>query len=442
MRCTFVAAVAALVALTPATLAAQSRFIVGVCTHFSQGKGILDANLAVIRQSGAISIRDEVAWGAVEREKGQYSMPQAFDDYVNRALHAGLQPLLILDYGNRFYDDHDKPTSPEAIEAFTRYAEFIVRHFKGKVRMYEVWNEWDIAIGGTTAGSAETYAQLLKAVYPRIKKIDPAITVLAGCPTSGGIRKGWLDRMLAANVLDSLDAVSIHTYNYSGQGRARTPAAWADFVAAAEDAIHRHSGGRDVPLHVTEMGWPTHTGPRGTSPEQSAAYLAQTFLLARTMPYLKGLWWYDFQDDGWKPDHNENNFGLVRPDLTPKPSYHALRSISAIVAGAEFVAKLDAGLPDVVALKFRTPNSKNDGKDLIALWTETAEERRIVLSTTNTARKPVQLIEAGRAPVERPWGFRDWAATPRAPLDPDRMGVVIRETPVLITGDALAIAHD
>ena len=431
----YIIGVAAWTALFAATLAAQPRFVVGVCTHFAQGKGILEANLSLVRQAGAGAIRDDMSWSAIERQQGQYAMPEAWDEFVNRALAAGIQPLLMLGYGNRLYDNHDKPRSDEAIEAYTRYAEFVVRHFKGRVRMYEVWNEWDISIGGTTPGTAEDYAKLLKAVYPRVKKIDPGITVLGGCPTSGGIKKGWLDRMLASDVLGSLDAVSIHTYNYSGQGRARTPEAWADFASAAAASVQRQSGGREVPIYVTEMGWPTHTGPRGTPPEQSAAYLARMFLLARTMPYLKGVWWYDFQDDGWKADYNENNFGLVRPDLTPKPSYYALAGISTLAARGEFVAKLQTQSPDLWALKFRMP----DGKETLALWNEAPEAMPVVIATRARERTSVRIVEAGRSPVERPWGLRDWAGKPPAELLPDRISVVVGENPVMVTGENLEL---
>jgi len=126
----------------------------------------------------------------------------------------------------------------------------------------------------------------------------------------------------------------------------------------------KYSGGKLVPLQITETGWPTQIDRRGTPPEVSAAYLARLFLLARTMPFLKGVWWYDFQDDGWKADYNENNFGLVRPDLTPKPSYYALAGISTLAARGEFVAKLQTQSPDLWALKFRMP----DGKETLALW--------------------------------------------------------------------------
>lgn len=415
---------AAAVLLLTAAATGQPRFVVGVCTHFQQGKGILAENLSLIRQAGAASIRDDISWGGIERQKGQYAMPAAWDEFVNRAVASGLQPLLVLDYGNRLYDNGDKPLSDEAIEAYARYAEFVVRHFQGKVRLYEVWNEWDIKIGGTTPGTAEAYAKLLKVVYPRLKKIDPTITVFGGCPTSGGIRRGWLDRMLASDVLNSLDAVSIHTYNFSEPGRGRTPEAWAEFVAAAAASVHKQPGGKDVPVYVTEMGWPTHTGKGSTPPEQSAAYLARMLLLARSMPYLKGAWWYDFQDDGWKPDDKENNFGMVRPDLTPKPSYYALASLAKLVFGGEFVAKLETQSPDLWALKFRMP----DGTETLALWTEGAEPKSVVITTTPQSRKPIRMTEVGRQSVERAWGSRD------------QITVMVGENPVLLTGEKLELA--
>src|ERR1017187_9813117 len=73
--------------------------------------------------------------GGIERTRREFVMPTAWDEFVNAGLKAGIEPLIILDYGNRLYDDGDKPRSPEAIEAFCRYAEFVVGHFKGRVKL-------------------------------------------------------------------------------------------------------------------------------------------------------------------------------------------------------------------------------------------------------------------------------------------------------------------
>ena len=393
LRRTFLGtSVAAAAAQRPA---ADAKFIAGVCTHFAQGKGIVDANLSMIVQSGATSIRDEASWGGVEREKDKLVLAASHDNYVTRTLAAGLDPLMILDYGNRHYDGGDKPVSPEAIEGFVRYAEFMVRHFRGKIRMYEIWNEWDISIGGTKPGTAETYVNLLKAVYPRMKAIDPSLLIMGGAMTSGGIRKGWLDRMLEAGALAACDAVSIHTYNYSGKDRSRTPEAWAEFCAQAEASLRKANQGRDVPLYVTEMGWPTHTAANGTAPQLSGAYLARMFLLGRTMPYLRGIWWYDFQDDGWRPEYNENNFGMVRPDLTAKPAYWVMKDVARFAAQCEFVRQVDTPDAQIHALLFR----QHDGQSALALWSEAGEQRIRLHSTVPNAA--VQIREVGRAAVER-----------------------------------------
>ena len=159
--------------------AAAQQLITGVGTRFGPDASDVTAALPLASQAGIRSIRDEVYWSGIERERGQLAMPGREDDYVNEARRAGIEPLLILDYGYKLYDGGDKPRTEEAIAAFTRYAEFVAKHFRGKVRRYEVWNEWSNGIGGTKPGAADDYARLLKSVYPALKGFDPDLDVLA-----------------------------------------------------------------------------------------------------------------------------------------------------------------------------------------------------------------------------------------------------------------------
>src|ERR1035437_9777116 len=71
-------------ALLPATGTAADPFVVGACTHFGQGKGLLKVNLSMMRQAGISSFRDEVGWRAIERTKGQYEMPPAWDEFEHK----------------------------------------------------------------------------------------------------------------------------------------------------------------------------------------------------------------------------------------------------------------------------------------------------------------------------------------------------------------------
>jgi len=421
--------------------AADQAFVVGACTHFSQGKGVLDQNLERIKQAGIASIRDEVSWGAVEREKGKLVMPEAFDTYVRRAAGQGVNVLLILDYANRFYDDGDRPRSPEAIEGFCRYAEFVVRHFGKAVRLYEVWNEWDISIGlpqkYRTGGSAEDYVKLLKAVSPRIKAADSGVTVMAGACTSGGVKKGWLEGIVKLGALDACDAISIHSYNYSDKFPQRGPEACAAWMAGVQEMLRKYKG-CDVPFYVTEMGWPTHVGKNGTDPELSGSYLARLYLLARTSPSFKGLWWYDFQDDGWKAEYNEDNFGLVRPDLTPKPAYDVLADIAPVVAKGQYVGRL----PNPVGANNDSPvqilRFKVGREDCWALWSADDQEHQVILETSTPAR-PVMIRRTGHDAYVTHWGFRDWTNR-RAELVPNRLSLVVGPRPCLIGNELSGVS--
>ncbi len=411
-------------------------FVVGTCTHFSQGKGILDRNLDRIKQAGIASIRDEVGWGAVEREKGRLAMPEQFDTYVRRTAASGVNVLLILDYGNRFYDDGDRPRSPEGIEGFCRYAEFVVRHFGKQVRLYEIWNEWDISIGMPQkyrkGGSAEDYVKLLKAVYPRIKAADPDVLVMAGACTSGGVKKGWLEGIVKLGALDFCDAISIHSYNYSDKFPQRGPEACSAWMTGVQEMLRKYKGS-NVPFYVTEMGWPTHVSKNGTDPELSGSYLARLYLLARTSPSFQGIWWYDFQDDGWKAEYNEDNFGLVRPDLTPKPAYDVLGDIAPVVARGRYVDRLPTKDESLWALRFKVGR-----EDCWALWSADDQDRQVILQT-NSPAQPVMIRQTGHEGHLTQWGYRDWTSR-GSTVVPHRLSLVVGPRPYLIGDDLSAVS--
>lgn len=418
----------------------DADFHTGVGAHFGQRKGYLPANLELMKQAGVTSLRDEIYWADVEREKGVLRVPEEFDTYVREAAAAGIDPLLILAYSNPFYDDYDRPTSEEGIAGFVRYATFMAEHFRGVVDKFEVWNEWDIPIGGgniTEAGEPEDYLSLLKEVYPALKEVDPDLTVLAGAMISGSITSGYFDAMLDGGLLNNCDGVSLHTYNFSEPEENRRPEDWLDLVEVAGSKMRARYGGNDFPGYVTEMGWPTSTNFQGMSQERSAAHCARMYALARTLPWLKGLWWYDFQDDLWDDEDIQGNFGLVRPDLTPKESYHAYSAMSGLVATGEYQERLDAGDPNIWALKFSSPRggARAAGKHVLVLWSAYVDDDWQVVLKNRGRLRPVTLEVVGRSPVERAWGRRLWYEDGGAEPIPNELSVTVRRNPVLIKGD-------
>ncbi|MFA5205122.1 MAG: hypothetical protein WC708_12040 [Lentisphaeria bacterium] len=361
--------------------------LVGVTTHFAHHKGIVEEGISLIRQAGLTSIRDELYWGAVERAKGQLQMPGVYRDYVQAASAAGIAPLCVLDFGNNLYDGGGYPRSPEAVAAFARYAAFCASELKAYHPMFQVWNEWEGGCGMRPEfvgqGDLGTYLKLLNATFPAIKAADRTALVLTN-PSCN-----WRDSYLAyvdSGMLKSCDRLDLHHYPYWNGEPAPEP--FIDGLDAMERDARARNGGREVPMTISETGWPTDITPIGRSQAEVADYVARFTLQARTKPFIKGFWFYDFQDDQWSCHNNEFNFGLVRPDLTPKSSYAVLKDLLPTLNQARFVKRLHTPDPDAWALLFKAA----DGRDVLALWSTRKTPFPVI---TNTSSRDLTLLAAG-----------------------------------------------
>ena len=377
--------------------AGAQDLILGVGTHSAPDQG-----LALIGDAGVTSLRDDIHWQEVERAKGVLVMPERYERYVDEALRRGIEPVLILCYGNPFHDGGGYPVSDEATEAYARFAEFVVSHFRGRIHRYEIWNEWNIAISlppGTPRGRPEPYVALLGKVYPRLKAIDPELTVIGGALSGNAVDKGWLEAACRAGLLDSLDAFSFHPYCYREAGQGRLPE--NGFLKQIRDsqAVTRRYQKREIPVYVTEVGWPTHDGPDGSTPADAARFLARTYLLARTLPFVRGLWWYDLRDDGPDPHEREHHFGLASRDFTPKPAYAALADVCRWFQGARFEGRLGTD-PETYLLRFR----RGSGAALFVWWSSGEAASEVRLETASAVGPPpATLHEPGGRETTRAW---------------------------------------
>lgn len=337
---------------------AETPFVLGVGTHLTRQPRPIDQSLDALAAAGVMSLRDDAGWSRVEQQRGVLKIPAQWDEVIDGAVARGIEPLLILDYGNKFYGG-GKPTSAEGIAAFVRYARFLAQHYKGRVKRYEVWNEWDHGPGNASRASADAYLRLVKEVHAAVKQIDPEVEIIAGAITPVGIREGFLTRLVEQGVLDHADAISLHPYIHCD--RARSPEDWARWMKQVGDDL-QHRAGRTVRVYLTEMAWPAHQGACGISEQAQAENLVKMFLLARTMPFIKGIWWYDLQNDGPDPKNREHNFGLLDHGLHPKPAYLALQQVSALIREGEYVGSL-TGDRSLRALHLR-----RESEDTLALW--------------------------------------------------------------------------
>lgn len=291
----------------------------GVCAHVSRGeeRPIARQEFSLMNQAGIVWVRTDFDWSGVERAPGKWTFDH-LDQVVAWAEEAGICLLPILDY--------DVPWARPAYKHLDKWLEYVRRtvgRYKDRLRYWEVWNEPNLEGFWRDKPSAENYVTLLRATYQEIKRIDPDLVVLLG--GMAGIPWDYLEGIYRAGGRDFFDIMNVHPYRYP-----RTPEESrleADILRLRE-LMSRHAD-REKPIWITEIGWPTHVGPRGVEPEVQAWMLARSFLLSLDAGVAK-IFWYEFQAPEGKADYNEDHFGIVHRDLKPKPAYHAYRILTQV----------------------------------------------------------------------------------------------------------------
>lgn len=308
-----------------------NAFYIGIGAHPEGFSGTTNDFINLLHKYEINAIRLDYKWSDVEREKGIYMPPKnKTEKILIMARDNGIEPIVILDYGNKFYGNK-KPTTDIEIEAFTKYAVWAVEHFKGKVRIFEIWNEWSNRkdFGANSNESAEQYVKLVSTVSRAIKKKNPDSIVIAGSINPMDyIDLAWAKKLIKLGILDYIDGLSIHPYIY-GSKRSAIANKNVAFLDNINQQFMSLSGRSEfINFYITEIGFPTSNKFNTFSQDDVALYAHDYILEASKRYYIKGVWWYDLINDGNSDSNREYNFGILNRDLSEKKVSHAIKAVS------------------------------------------------------------------------------------------------------------------
>lgn len=298
----------------------------------------MDKAASAAAAAGVKWSREEFSWAGIEPTQGQYSF-DFYDNVVNTANRHGISVYGLLSYWSNWTQAYTE----EGIDDFCVWARAVVRHFKDRVKHWEIYNEPNIFFWN---GPKELYPVLMERCYAAIKVEDPKATVLA-------ISTAGIDRKFIRQCLDAkapFDILTIHPY--------RSKLIDRGFMQELRETAEL-VGGR--PVWITEMGWPTHVD--GVDQRTQAQMLARSYLSAIASGACQNISWYDFRNDGNDPFYNESNFGVLYSDMAPKPAYRALASVCRLLPSGKPRLLDDFG-KDVLVLEM--------GKSL-AVWAPAKE---------------------------------------------------------------------
>ena len=325
--------------------------IAGVHTRFSDEveEWKIQRGLVMVREMGAAWVVEFFPWAYAEPAPGRYDWA-AFDRIVDHANRQGLTVIARLGFVPLWAREKavgkaeaEKTTvtflPPALYDDFAAFAAAFARHYAGRVRYIQVWNEPNLALEwGMRPVDPAGYVAMLGKVYPAIKAANPGAVVLGGAlaPTlepagsAGGLNDlVYLERVYAAlgNGPRPWDALAVHAYGFDRPPEEAPAADRLNYrrVELAREIMRAYGDASDV--HITEAGWNDDPRwPQGVTPAKRIAYtLGAWDWAARQWPWVKSVSMWVFKLPA--PARNyRDRFTFVTPSLETLPIYEEVRA--------------------------------------------------------------------------------------------------------------------
>nr|WP_238407181.1 cellulase family glycosylhydrolase [Mycolicibacterium sp. CBMA 360] len=275
-----------------------------------------------LQSIGVTNIRVNIPWAGVEPLKGVYNWSQM--DAVMAAAKARNMGVLAMVNQTPAWGGVPLVGAPNP----TDYANFmgvVANRYKGTISAYEVWNEQNCVCFYAPVDPV-SYTNLLKAVYPVLKQIDPSVTVVAGglgaIISAGGLAMdptAYLTAMYAAGAKGFFDAIAFHPYQ--------------DTTPFSQGGMWPFPKGMLSQLHQvmvtngdgTKLIWATEYGEASNvhGEQQQADYIKDMVNAWRMLTYTGPVFIYTTRDGVIGSD----NMGIYQVDWTPKLAVAVIKQL-------------------------------------------------------------------------------------------------------------------
>ncbi|MCA9439665.1 MAG: hypothetical protein KC964_02585, partial [Candidatus Omnitrophica bacterium] len=304
-------------------------------------------------------IRDRLRWREVQPSSEEYIDDTKYDRNAQMQTDLGMKVLQTF-HGTPEWaveeGDH-RGRFPADLRIAYRFAQAMGQRFAGTVQGWEPWNEANADnFGGHAIDEMCSYQ---KACYLGFKSAEPDLTVCWN-PCGGINTDSIADAVLRNRTWPYFDVYSIHSYD------------WPDSYDRLWAPTRRASSGRPIWVTECDRGMaPDPNSPVGDFTESDgrlkAEFIAQSYIHSLAAGSSKH---FHFLLHDYKEQHGRVQFGLLRPDLTPRQSYVALATLGRMLNGAKYLGQwVREGSPQVQIHALR---GKPDGveRDILVGWSE------------------------------------------------------------------------
>jgi hypothetical protein len=280
-------------------------------------------------------VRVDLAWAWMEREQNNLDWSYT-DTIVDEAAARGMKVLCVFSStppwarsdgsSDATAASYARPVDPTSYANFARVA--AQRYSSRGVHSWELWNEPNITQFWPPKPDADEYGKLFRAVAKGVRDADPKATLLIGglspkydSPDNEVSPVDYLEQLYANGTAQLADAIAAHPYTFPALPTAtklRMVGGLKD-LPALHDVMAKHGDGAKK-IWITEYGAPTGTSQHAVSERDQALALVQARDQVAGWDWAGPLIYYELVDGGTDPTVDQDNFGVFRHNLSPKPA--------------------------------------------------------------------------------------------------------------------------
>jgi len=333
--------------------------------------------------------KDVFTWAFVERVKGVLQLDSRADAAITEAVQNGINVIMILNKGREyfyvkepkvfdgtqnawvfplFWERHPNPNeSGEALQHYLDYVRFMVRHFKDRVKYFEVWNEWD--------DGAEEFCKFFIPAVKVIREECPEAKIVTGSTSPGETISYILETLDIAGPI--FDVVGWHLW-YNPDPTTKDFLEYLETIRKLKkECAARGFKGQYMSTEWTWCAPYPPTAPTGddafsnfrVTEIQKAKYAARMTITQLALDV------HSFWCELFRQQAVQLSIGLLRNSFSgspicptqPEPIYYILRTMSSV---------MDETTPAEANVQFSTGGGglewytlkKSDGRMMLAVW--------------------------------------------------------------------------
>jgi polysaccharide biosynthesis protein PslG len=280
-------------------------------------------------------VRADFDWSAIEVNRGEFNWAYS-DGVVKEASARRMTVLPILSHTPVWARPAgtNSSTPPGHVSDFADFARAAAaRYAPLGLHTWEIWNEPNISDFWQPAPDANRYGELFRAAAATVRAVDPIATLLIGGLTRGSdtadgsriSQTKYVEQLYANGAAQLATAIAVHPYSFPSLpiGANAGVVGGIDDVPALHQVMERHGDGGKM-VWITEFGAPTGTDSDAVSDIDQAIAIMQARKLVQKWRWAGPLIYFELRDRGTNLAVDEENFGVVRTDLSLKPAGKAL----------------------------------------------------------------------------------------------------------------------